>query len=258
LQIDDIERAAALHWQAPDTERLGEWLLRAAAGFTGRANSALPVGDPGRPLPEAVAAVAGWYRRRGMPPMIVVPGVLLPGAPPHPVEEYLAERKWVLRPGPALVMVADVKEVTDGAPATDIDFRLDPEPDAAWLALYRYRGQQLPPMARTLLMSAPWQAFGSIHRDGRPVAVGRVSVAAGWAAITAVEVSSSTRRQGLGAAITRALAAVAAEQGVRRILLQVEEDNAPARSLYTRCGFAYSHRYHYRIAPARPSDEGDQ
>ena len=47
---------AALHWQAPEQERLGDWLLRAAEGFTGRANSALPLGDPGSPLPEAVAA----------------------------------------------------------------------------------------------------------------------------------------------------------------------------------------------------------
>ena len=57
--IEDLERAAALHWQAPEPERLGDWLLRAAEGFTGRANSALPLGDPGVPLPEAVAAVAG-------------------------------------------------------------------------------------------------------------------------------------------------------------------------------------------------------
>ncbi len=258
MEIDDIERAAALHWQAPDTERLGEWLLRAAAGFTGRANSALPAGDPGRPLPEAVAAVADWYRRRGLPPMIVVPGVLLPGAPPHPVETYLTERKWVLRPGPALVMVADAEDVTGASPAPGADFRLEQEPDAAWLALYRYRGQRLPPMARTLLMSAPWQAFGSIRRDGRPVAVGRISIAAGWAMITAVEVSPAARRQGLGGAITRALTAAAARQGVRRIMLQVEEGNAPARALYARCGFAYSHRYHYRMAPARPSGDGDQ
>ena len=47
-RIEALERAAARHWQAPETERLGEWLLRAAAGFTGRANSALPLGDPGR------------------------------------------------------------------------------------------------------------------------------------------------------------------------------------------------------------------
>ena len=75
-RIEDLERAAAQHWQAPETERLGDWLLRAAQGFTGRANSALPLGDPGVPLPAAVAAVQDWYRRRALPPMIVLPGVL--------------------------------------------------------------------------------------------------------------------------------------------------------------------------------------
>ncbi len=248
MQIDDIERAAARHWQAPDTQRLGEWLLRAADGFTGRANSALPAGDPGKPLPEAVALVEDWYRRRGLPPMIVVPGALLPSAPPHPLEAFLTERSWHLRPGPAFVMTADTADVPT---AGNFDVRLDKEPDADWLALYRYRGQELPPMARTLLMSAPWQAFGSIRRDGRQVAVGRLSIAAGWAMITAVEVSQESRRQGLGAAITGALAAAAAARGVRQIMLQVEEDNAPALALYTRCGFTLSHRYHYRIAPAR-------
>ena len=59
-RIDDLERAAAQHWQAPEQERLGEWLLRAAEGFTGRANSALPLGDPGLPRPEAVAYVTDW------------------------------------------------------------------------------------------------------------------------------------------------------------------------------------------------------
>jgi len=29
-RIQALERAAARHWQAPETERLGEWLLRAA------------------------------------------------------------------------------------------------------------------------------------------------------------------------------------------------------------------------------------
>ena len=145
-------------------------------------------------------------------------------------------------------MTADVADIQ--LPAADTGFRLDPEPDAGWLALYRYRGQELPPIARTLLMSAPWQAFGSIRRDGRPVAVGRISIGAGWAMISAVEVDPSSRRQGLGAAITGELTAAAAARGARRIQLQVEETNAPAVALYTRCGFKLSHRYHYRIAPA--------
>ncbi len=57
------------------------------------------------------------------------------------------------------------------------------------------------------------------------------------------------QRQGLGAAITAALAAAAAGRGARRILLQVETGNAPARALYARCGFQDSHRHHYMLTP---------
>lgn len=255
-RIDDLERAAARHWQAPEQERLGEWLLRAAEGFTGRANSALPLGDPGLPWPEAVARVTDWYRRRRLTPMIVVPFPLA-GARRHRLDNFLAERAWLLRSGPAFVMTAAVADIA--APARHTDVQLDPEPDPGWLAAYRYRGQELPPIARTLLMSAPWQAFASVRRDGpenpegpdgpRPVAVGRVSVAGRWGAITAVEVDAGHRRQGLGAALTSALAAAAADRGAHRILLQVETGNTPARALYTRSGFRHSHRYHYRIAP---------
>lgn len=240
-RVEDLERTAALHWQAPEQEYLGEWRLRAAAGFTGRANSALPVGDPGLPLPEAVKEVDEWYRRRGLRPMIVLPQ----GAAPEPLENLLAERSWVPRPGPAFVMTAAVADL----PARPADVRFAPEPDAAFLGLYRYRGQDLPPIARTLMMSAPWQAFGTIFRDGRAVACGRISVAGDLGVLTAVEVHAACRRQGLGAAITAGLAAAAAGQGARRILLQVETGNAPARALYQRCGFRDSHRYHYMIAP---------
>ncbi|MBC7168334.1 GNAT family N-acetyltransferase, partial [Phenylobacterium sp.] len=41
------------------------------------------------------------------------------------------------------------------------------------------------------------------------------------------------------------LAAAAAERGVARMFLQVEEGNAPARALYARAGFAPLWRYHY-------------
>jgi ribosomal protein S18 acetylase RimI-like enzyme len=250
-RIEDLERAAARHWQAPDTQELGGWLLRAAAGFTGRANSALPLGDPGLPLAEAVTAVEEWYRRRRLPPMIVLPQVLDHGTGPDPLEDHLTERAWLPRPGPAFVMTADVADIS----ASDQNVELAPEPDAAFLGLYRYRGQDLPPIARTLMMSAPWQAFGSIRREGRVVAVGRVSVAGDWGALTAVEVDATCRRRGLGLAITSGLAVAAARCGARRILLQTETGNAPARALYIRCGFRDSHRYYYRIAPPADSEQ---
>jgi len=240
-EIEALERAAARHWQAPDTEPLGEWLLRAADGFTGRANSALPLGDPGRPLPDAVTAVETWYRRRNLRPMIVLPQ----GAAPDPLENHLNERGWLPRSGPAFVMAAEIGELAESQ--ANIEFTR--EPDEAFLGLYRYRGRDLPPIARTLLTSAPWQSFGSIRRDGRAVAVGRVSVADDLGVLTAVEVDAACHRQGLGTAITAGLAAAAARRGATRILLQVETTNDPARALYFRCGFQDSHRYRYMMAP---------
>jgi len=131
-----------------------------------------------------------------------------------------------------------------------VEMASEPGPD--WLSIYRYRGQPLPDDAVNLLLSAPWQAFATVLRDGQAVAVGRVSVAAGWAGITAVEVAADHRRGGLGTAVTVALARAAAERGVDRVFLQVEDGNSAARALYARCGFADVHSYHYRVAPAAP------
>jgi ribosomal protein S18 acetylase RimI-like enzyme len=235
--------------------------LRADGGFTGRANSALPLGDPGLPLERAVDQVAAWYRARGLPPMIVIPGPLggaAPdgGQPRDPLDALLADRGWRVRPAPALMMTARATQVAGtGAAGTGVAgagmalaVTFAARPDQAWLARYRYRGTGVPAAALRLLLSAPWQAFASVVADGETVAVGRVSVAAGWAGITAVEVDPRFRRQGLGTMMTRALANEGARQGAGRVFLQVEEDNLAALALYTQCGFIAAHRYHYRVA----------
>ena len=250
--IGELERAAALHWRAPEEERLGGWLLRAARGFTGRANSTLAVGDPGMPLDDALAAVSDWYGARGLPPMIAIPAPLsATGSAPWALDTYLSERAWSTRPVPAFVMTADLPGPAgspDPPPGTEL--RMDAVPDEAWLALHRYRGQHPPLVDRDLLMSAEWQRFASIRDStGAPLAIARLSVAGGWAGITAVEVSAAHRRQGLGTLVTQAACAEAARQGVNRVFLQVETANAAALALYEQCGFRYSHRYHYRLAP---------
>jgi hypothetical protein len=73
VTIAELEAVAARGWRAPEEAPLGGWLLRAAEGFTGRANSALAVGDPGMPLADALTGVCDWYAARGLPPMIAVP-----------------------------------------------------------------------------------------------------------------------------------------------------------------------------------------
>lgn len=76
--------------------------------------------------------------------------------------------------------------------------RITSRPDDGWLARYHCRGRELPPAALRLLLSAPWQAFASAVTGGQTVAIGRVSIAAGWAGLTAIEVAPEHRRTGLG------------------------------------------------------------
>ena len=70
---DDLERVMAEHWRPDEREDLGGWRLRAAGGFTGRANSALAVGSPGVDLGEALARVEAFYADRGLPALVAVP-----------------------------------------------------------------------------------------------------------------------------------------------------------------------------------------
>jgi ribosomal protein S18 acetylase RimI-like enzyme len=252
ISIADLEHAAAPHWRAPDEERLGAWLLRAADGFTGRANSALAAGDPGVPLEHAIEAVVRWYRVRGQPAMIAVS---YPAGHPErsELDEILADLGWPVRADAATVMTASTDSIARHASA-DTSVAMDKAPDAAWLARYHYRGRALPPVAGRLLTSAPWQSFGSIRANGETIAIGRVAASGAsaglhWAGLTAIEVDPGRRRQRLGTAMTAALAERAADQGVPNLYLQVTDGNAAARSLYRRLGFADHHGYHYRVAP---------
>jgi N-acetylglutamate synthase len=266
LSIRELEAVAALGWQAADRSWLGGWLLRAAEGFTGRANSALPLGDPGLPLPDAVDAVQRWYGDRGLRPTVVVPHPMA-GSGGDPFDRLLERRGWVIRPGAAVVMTAAASDVArtgmaplagpagragltgPGGLAGTADVEIADRPSAAWLSCYHYRGHRAPAVAERLLVSAPWQAFAALRQDGEIVAIGRIAVASGWAGLSVIEVAPEYRRRGLATAIIGALGRVAASQGATRVYLQVEDTNDTAQGLYARCGFAPHHRYHYRLGP---------
>jgi N-acetylglutamate synthase len=249
ISIDDLEHAAAPGWRAVDEERLGDWLLRAAGGFTGRANSALAAGDPGCALPDAIDAIRRWYAAHDLPAVIAVP---YPTGRPtaSALDRRLARLGWSLRADAATVMTAEPTRVAElgGGAAVQVDFA--GEPDSRWLRRYHYRGEDLPAIAVQVLTSAPWQAFASVRAGGETIAIGRVAGGGDWAGLTAIEVDPASRRQRLGTAVTAALARHAAERGgFGQLYLQVADHNGAARALYRTLGFTDHHGYHYRIAP---------
>jgi N-acetylglutamate synthase len=241
LGVADLERLAARGWRGTDEEPLGGWLLRAGGGFTGRANTALVTGDPGRPLPEAVEAVTAWYRDRGLRP-----GAALPGVQARPADAALAAAGWT-RDDDVLVLTAPL--VPGPAPAVPV--QLSPTPDDGWLTAYRHLGNALPDTARAVLANAPVVVFAAVRPGpgGAPVAVARGVVTDDWLGVSAVTVAEDARRRGLATAVMAAVTRWGAERGARWVYLQVTASNAPARALYRRSGYVEHHRYHYRWAP---------
>lgn len=254
---EELTRVGARAWRPVESEPLGEWTLRAASGFTRRANSALPLGDPGLPLDEALAAVRRWYAARGLPAYVQAATGSL--GTQEPLCAELDRRGWT-REVTAEVWTGALAPVAGLAdPAAAGKVVLSRTADEAWLARYRRRG--VGEVALKVLASGPSVWFASVPAEdpaAPPAAIGRCVVDGRWAGFAAVEVDPARRRRGLATEVMAALAARALEEGASAGWLQVERDNTAARALHTRLGFAAHHAYHhYRAPDDRPGDAAD-
>lgn len=241
-----LEEVARHGWPAPDTRWLGGWLLRAAGGWTGRANSVLPLGDPGLPLDAALAEVTRWYAERGLPARVVVPTPLR-----ESLDAALDARGWTGY-SPTTVLTADVGVISRTLPPRpDLPpVVVEPAPAPDWLGAYHYRGgATLPAAGLAVLTGSRQPGFAVVRSRGTVLAIARASVDDGWVGVTAVEVDPAHRRQGLARHVMRELLRWAGERAAVSAYLQVADENAGALALYDRLGFARHHRYRYRLAP---------
>jgi GNAT superfamily N-acetyltransferase len=246
VPVAELQQVAALGWRALETVRLGDWLLRAGGGFTGRANSALAIGDPGRPVSDALVRVEAWYADRGLPARLQLPE---PGATGG-LRELLVDGGYRWSP-PVHVMTAELGHVLRAAGARSsgpAEVRIDEAPDDAWLDAYRRDGGPLPSVAREVLAHHPAAGFASVRVDDRAVAIARASVDARWVGLSAVEVASDHRRGGLATLVSAAALRWAGTRGARQVYLQAEVHNLPAVTLYRSLGFGVHHDYVYANA----------
>jgi GNAT superfamily N-acetyltransferase len=234
-----LQRVAVAGWPAPEREPLGDWLLRAAGGWTNRGNSALALGSPGMPLAAAVDLVAAWYRARGLRP-----GVMVPAPVGGRVTAELRGRGWVPQP-PVLVQTAPLAAVVAATPGSGA-VRLDETPSAGWLAVIAGRKGDLPAAARHILCAERPVRFAQVDAESlAPAAVahGTVPGEGDWLGLSLIEVAPPLRRRGLARAVIGALARWATDLGATRAYLQVEERNTAAVALYSGLGFATHHTY---------------
>ena len=238
---EELARVAARAWRPVESDRLGAWELRAASGFTRRANSVLPLGAPDAPLDEALDAVRRWYGDRGLPAYVQT----ATGA--EGTQELLCaelERRGWVREVTAELWVGPLAPIADrGDPAGVV---LSRQADEGWLARYQRKGVSEVALRVLESAQAPPAAIGRCVADGR------------WAGFAAVEVDPALRRRGLATAVMAALARQALDEGASAAWLQVEADNAAARALYAGMGFAAHHAYHHYRAPDGAAAAGNR
>ena len=265
VSADDLELLMTRGWVPTEQETLGSWLLRSAPGFTGRANSALPVGDPAMPLDQAIEHVQRWYTARGQQTIFQVPGE--PGFDPaaHPLAGRLLERGYSVgvgrQPGAHVrVLTAPLGAIPPplaGAPSVRADADLTPQ----WLRAYGESRPLVPGVTERVLTGSHRQTFLSVTEPAtdRVVGIARTTTHPGWAGLFGLWVDPARRREGVASAIVSAAARAALEAGVRALYLQVADTNTGGLAFWEELGFVRHHDYTYLSLPepgARPGADG--
>jgi ribosomal protein S18 acetylase RimI-like enzyme len=239
-----LEGLCADAWPALVEQPLGAWRMRAADGWTGRANAALAIGDPGLPMPAALDAVRGFAREHGVGPRVHVPVG-------SPWDHAVAAHGWVLDVGHAKgaevsVMVAPLAEL---GPPTGLRIELDARPSDEWWRL-AVGGPPTPAQER-VLGGAPNTAFALLRdADGAVLGQVRATVVTDHVHLSMLEVVPAARRRGHATALLAAAGAWARDRGARWAVVQVALQNEAAQALYRHLGYVEHHRYRYLVPPA--------
>ncbi|SFB51832.1 Acetyltransferase (GNAT) family protein [Amycolatopsis marina] len=234
-----LEFACAEAWPPLVREPLGQWWLRAAESFTGRANSALAMGDPGLPIARALEVVCEFAHSHAVEPMVqAVHG--------SAQETALADEGWVPHVHYAAghdvsVLLGPLPPAPAAAPALSV---LD-EPTDAWWSLVA--GSTEPTRAQRHVLAAPGTGFGVAEADGTTVGAVRLAPARGLLHVGRLEVRPEHRRRGFAGALLGAGGDWARERDLTACVLQVSVRNHAALALYARLGFTEHHRYRYWV-----------
>lgn len=236
-----FERAGLAAWPGIEVDWDGQWVRRAASGYTKRANS-LQCFDPddGEDAEARLAAGVAWFRARGIPPVVRTTPLASAG-----LNAALDAQGW------GKIDHSHLYAMDLGAHEPDAEGRtttlLDPQFLAAQQALQGHK-EELMGRMRALLAVMAVPAIGIVvERDGVPVASGLMAIADGIVITGNVITDRTRRRQGLGAAMMRTGLAWARAQGATVAALNVEATNAAGMALYASLGYRHQYDYTYRI-----------
>lgn len=222
----------------PQQADIDGWLIRLSPGKAKRSRCINALREGTLPLDDLLARCKQAYDAAGLPLAVRV----TPWSRPADLDALLAAKGW------GAFDAADVMVLDTLAPEPT-PVALQALDAAAYATLVgTLRGSSATAIAAHAerIANAPvtYQGFALNDATGALLACGQMVVDGDIVGL--YDIASGAPRQGHGERLCRALLALAHGQGARQAYLQVGSDNETAKRLYTRMGFVFAYRYHYR------------
>jgi ribosomal protein S18 acetylase RimI-like enzyme len=243
-EIEYLDKLAANAWPASEIEYLGKWLMRANHGITRRANSVLPIGQPGIDVDDAISRAIKFYKSRGLFPRFQMTAACQPST----LDEALVNHGFSMGLD-VFIQTAPIDHLIGSS--SDHDIRLTELPSNVWLKAYarmgNYDAKSINVRREIMRRINPKKAFASAWDGDEIVGVCLGVLEDSWLGVFALVVDNNHRRQGLATSLNQGLAEWAKELGVTQVYLQVETRNTTAIDFYATLGFETLYKYWYRL-----------
>jgi len=240
-----IEDAALTASQPRQQTFYDGWLLRHSPGKARRARSVNTLAAGALPLTEKLAHCEEFYLRNDLPCIYRI----TPLSAPENLDAALAARGYTAG-GDTRVMVLDLAAVVRvSAPAVGLQSVDAADFGEALGKLHQLGPDKAAAERDRFARSAVPGLYFVVREESLPIACGSIAIDGTLAGVFGMVTAAAHRARGLASAIVIALLGAARERGVATAYLQVEADNAPARRVYQKFGFADCYAYWYRTAP---------
>ena len=240
--VTACERRIVNAWPSPSTLVIGDWVVRFANGYSGRANAATPL-VAGAELDEQMfSLIEELYRGAGLDPCIRLTPLVA-----ETTREAALARGYVVRDA-SFGLIGDLAG-HGFEPDPEIEFETQASADwiagvAALQSGVKGNAAFLAAIVEGVRLPA---AFATLRIAGEPVGFGMSVAERGMAEIGSIVVDPGHRGQGLGQRLVTGLMGWGVTQQARLSYLQVDQKNAVAIRLYERLGYRRLYAYETRI-----------
>lgn len=217
-------------WPGLQTLVVGDWLVRMADGYSGRANSACVIRPEAQLRAQEMRTIITLYENAGLRPSFRITPLVSPQAC------ALLRDAGFAAEDPSIGMVAPVLA---GEMAEGLIIETAPSPAwvegvAQWQVGIKQNTDVLGRIVGNIRLPA---AYATLWKGEEPAAHALCAIDRGMAEIGTVMVAPAWRGKGVGRALVSGLMIWAGQNGAHEVFLQVASDNAIAHALYRSLGF---------------------